>query len=111
MCRLSCVIMSFSFLLVFSCLVLSVFSTIPEHQKFANQGLFILVRPLPAHMTTSASIFLPCPFIHSVSLAAAHLYVLALVLTCLPAEAQTAMQAGGRIQVLLTVQEITAMIH
>ncbi|CAF90440.1 unnamed protein product, partial [Tetraodon nigroviridis] len=30
------------FLLVFSCLVLSVFSTIPEHQKFANQGLFIL---------------------------------------------------------------------
>ncbi|CAB1458156.1 unnamed protein product [Pleuronectes platessa] len=31
-----------SFLLVFSCLVLSVFSTIPDHQKFANQGLFIL---------------------------------------------------------------------
>uniref|UniRef100_A0A8C4H038 Potassium voltage-gated channel subfamily KQT member 4 n=1 Tax=Dicentrarchus labrax TaxID=13489 RepID=A0A8C4H038_DICLA len=30
------------FLLVFSCLVLSVFSTIPDHQKFANQGLFIL---------------------------------------------------------------------
>ncbi|KAK5855125.1 hypothetical protein PBY51_005260 [Eleginops maclovinus] len=30
------------FLLVFSCLVLSVFSTIPEHQKFANKGLFIL---------------------------------------------------------------------
>ncbi|PWA15144.1 hypothetical protein CCH79_00008839 [Gambusia affinis] len=30
------------FLLVFSCLVLSVFSTIPEHQKMANQGLFIL---------------------------------------------------------------------
>ncbi|XP_076157746.1 potassium voltage-gated channel subfamily KQT member 4 isoform X3 [Alosa pseudoharengus] len=31
-----------SFLLVFSCLVLSVFSTIPDHQKFANEGLFIL---------------------------------------------------------------------
>ncbi|KAF7245785.1 Potassium voltage-gated channel subfamily KQT member 4 [Varanus komodoensis] len=30
------------FLLVFSCLVLSVFSTIPEHHKFANQWLFIL---------------------------------------------------------------------
>ncbi|TKS88447.1 Potassium voltage-gated channel subfamily KQT member 4 KQT-like 4 [Collichthys lucidus] len=30
------------FVLVFSCLVLSVFSTIPDHQKFANQGLFIL---------------------------------------------------------------------
>uniref|UniRef100_A0A674MPM7 Potassium voltage-gated channel subfamily Q member 4 n=1 Tax=Takifugu rubripes TaxID=31033 RepID=A0A674MPM7_TAKRU len=33
---------AFNFLLVFSCLVLSVFSTIHEHQKFANQGLFIL---------------------------------------------------------------------
>ncbi|XP_077446053.1 potassium voltage-gated channel subfamily KQT member 4 isoform X3 [Stigmatopora argus] len=32
----------FIFLLVFSCLVLSVFSTIPEHQGLANQGLFIL---------------------------------------------------------------------
>ncbi|XP_077404186.1 potassium voltage-gated channel subfamily KQT member 4 isoform X3 [Vanacampus margaritifer] len=32
----------FIFLLVFSCLVLSVFSTIPEHQQVANQGLFIL---------------------------------------------------------------------
>ncbi|KAM9776479.1 potassium voltage-gated channel subfamily KQT member 4 isoform 7-T7 [Syngnathus typhle] len=32
----------FIFLLVFSCLVLSVFSTIPEHQRVANQGLFIL---------------------------------------------------------------------
>ncbi|XP_054620116.1 potassium voltage-gated channel subfamily KQT member 4 isoform X2 [Dunckerocampus dactyliophorus] len=32
----------FIFLLVFSCLVLSVFSTIREHQDFANQGLFIL---------------------------------------------------------------------
>uniref|UniRef100_H2M993 Potassium voltage-gated channel subfamily Q member 4 n=1 Tax=Oryzias latipes TaxID=8090 RepID=H2M993_ORYLA len=31
-----------SFLLVLSCLVLSVFSTIPDHQKMANQGLFIL---------------------------------------------------------------------
>lgn len=31
------------FLLVFSCLVLSVFSTIQEHQKLANQCLFILV--------------------------------------------------------------------
>uniref|UniRef100_A0A8C6ZDQ4 Potassium voltage-gated channel subfamily Q member 4 n=1 Tax=Nothoprocta perdicaria TaxID=30464 RepID=A0A8C6ZDQ4_NOTPE len=30
------------FLLVFSCLVLSVFSTIQEHQKVANQCLFIL---------------------------------------------------------------------
>ncbi|KAL6099825.1 kcnq4 [Pungitius sinensis] len=36
------VTLCFSFLLVFSCLVLSVFSTIPDHQKFANQGLFIL---------------------------------------------------------------------
>uniref|UniRef100_W5LZI4 Potassium voltage-gated channel subfamily Q member 4 n=1 Tax=Lepisosteus oculatus TaxID=7918 RepID=W5LZI4_LEPOC len=34
---------AFIFLLVFGCLVLSVFSTIPEHQKFANEGLFILV--------------------------------------------------------------------
>ncbi|XP_069051600.1 LOW QUALITY PROTEIN: potassium voltage-gated channel subfamily KQT member 4 [Lepisosteus oculatus] len=33
---------AFIFLLVFGCLVLSVFSTIPEHQKFANEGLFIL---------------------------------------------------------------------
>ncbi|XP_055368791.1 potassium voltage-gated channel subfamily KQT member 4 isoform X2 [Betta splendens] len=33
---------AFIFLLVFSCLVLSVFSTIPDHQKVANQGLFIL---------------------------------------------------------------------
>ncbi|KAI6073423.1 potassium voltage-gated channel subfamily KQT member 4 [Aix galericulata] len=33
-----------SFLLVFSCLVLSVFSTIQEHQKLANECLFILVR-------------------------------------------------------------------
>ncbi|XP_012724113.2 potassium voltage-gated channel subfamily KQT member 4 isoform X2 [Fundulus heteroclitus] len=33
---------AFIFLLVFSCLVLSVFSTIPDHQKMANQGLFIL---------------------------------------------------------------------
>lgn len=31
------------FLLVFSCLVLSVFSTIQEHQKLANECLFILV--------------------------------------------------------------------
>ncbi|GCC38133.1 hypothetical protein chiPu_0016644 [Chiloscyllium punctatum] len=30
------------FLLVFSCLVLSVFSTIPAHQDVANSGLFIL---------------------------------------------------------------------
>ncbi|XP_028453431.1 potassium voltage-gated channel subfamily KQT member 4 [Perca flavescens] len=33
---------AFIFVLVFSCLVLSVFSTIPDHQKFANQSLFIL---------------------------------------------------------------------
>uniref|UniRef100_A0A7N6AM86 Potassium voltage-gated channel subfamily Q member 4 n=1 Tax=Anabas testudineus TaxID=64144 RepID=A0A7N6AM86_ANATE len=33
---------AFIFLLVFSCLVLSVFSTIPDHHKVANQGLFIL---------------------------------------------------------------------
>lgn len=45
------VFMCFSFLLVFSCLVLSVFSTIPDHQKFANQGLFILVRSLPSLST------------------------------------------------------------
>ncbi|XP_073427919.1 potassium voltage-gated channel subfamily KQT member 4 isoform X2 [Dendrobates tinctorius] len=32
----------FIFLLVFSCLVLSVFSTIPEFQNLANKGLFIL---------------------------------------------------------------------
>ncbi|XP_057896032.1 potassium voltage-gated channel subfamily KQT member 4 [Melospiza georgiana] len=32
----------FIFLLVFSCLVLSVFSTIQEHQKLANECLFIL---------------------------------------------------------------------
>uniref|UniRef100_A0A3P8XMD2 Potassium voltage-gated channel subfamily Q member 4 n=1 Tax=Esox lucius TaxID=8010 RepID=A0A3P8XMD2_ESOLU len=33
---------AFIFMLVFSCLVLSVFSTIPDHQKIANEGLFIL---------------------------------------------------------------------
>uniref|UniRef100_A0A8C7JL50 Potassium voltage-gated channel subfamily Q member 4 n=2 Tax=Oncorhynchus TaxID=8016 RepID=A0A8C7JL50_ONCKI len=33
---------AFIFLLVFSCLVLSVFSTIPGNQKIANEGLFIL---------------------------------------------------------------------
>ncbi|XP_076864979.1 potassium voltage-gated channel subfamily KQT member 4 isoform X2 [Brachyhypopomus gauderio] len=33
---------AFIFLLVFSCLVLSVFSTIPTHQEIANEGLFIL---------------------------------------------------------------------
>ncbi|XP_075765184.1 potassium voltage-gated channel subfamily KQT member 4 isoform X5 [Pelodiscus sinensis] len=33
---------AFIFLLVFGCLVLSVFSTIPDHQKQANQYLFIL---------------------------------------------------------------------
>ncbi|XP_067862482.1 potassium voltage-gated channel subfamily KQT member 4-like [Heptranchias perlo] len=33
---------AFVFLLVFSCLVLSVFSTIPSHQSLANSGLFIL---------------------------------------------------------------------
>ncbi|XP_056412958.1 potassium voltage-gated channel subfamily KQT member 4 isoform X3 [Hyla sarda] len=33
---------AFIFLLVFSCLVLSVFSTIPEYQNLANKGLFIL---------------------------------------------------------------------
>ncbi|XP_048057575.1 potassium voltage-gated channel subfamily KQT member 4 [Megalobrama amblycephala] len=33
---------AFIFLLVFSCLVLSVFSTIPDHHKFANEALFIL---------------------------------------------------------------------
>uniref|UniRef100_A0A8D0LBC6 Potassium voltage-gated channel subfamily Q member 4 n=1 Tax=Sphenodon punctatus TaxID=8508 RepID=A0A8D0LBC6_SPHPU len=33
---------AFIFILVFGCLVLSVFSTIPEHQKLANQCLFIL---------------------------------------------------------------------
>ncbi|XP_064408155.1 potassium voltage-gated channel subfamily KQT member 4 [Latimeria chalumnae] len=32
----------FIFVLVFSCLVLSVFSTIAEHQDVANEGLFIL---------------------------------------------------------------------
>ncbi|XP_063168350.1 potassium voltage-gated channel subfamily KQT member 4 [Candoia aspera] len=33
---------AFIFLLVFSCLILSVFSTIPEHHTFANEYLFIL---------------------------------------------------------------------
>ncbi|CAL8293785.1 unnamed protein product [Merluccius merluccius] len=33
---------AFIFLLVFSCLVLSVFSTIPDYHKLANEGLFIL---------------------------------------------------------------------
>uniref|UniRef100_A0A672JVB1 Potassium voltage-gated channel subfamily Q member 4 n=1 Tax=Sinocyclocheilus grahami TaxID=75366 RepID=A0A672JVB1_SINGR len=33
---------AFIFLLVFSCLVLSVFSTLPDHHTFANEGLFIL---------------------------------------------------------------------
>lgn len=38
-----CVI-SFRFILVFSCLVLSVFSTIPAHQDFSSHCLLILVR-------------------------------------------------------------------
>ncbi|XP_051948809.1 potassium voltage-gated channel subfamily KQT member 4-like [Xyrauchen texanus] len=33
---------AFIFLLVLSCLVLSVFSTIPDHQTVANEGLFLL---------------------------------------------------------------------
>ncbi|XP_051520258.1 potassium voltage-gated channel subfamily KQT member 4-like isoform X2 [Myxocyprinus asiaticus] len=33
---------AFIFLLVFSCLVLSVFSTIPDHHTVANEGLFLL---------------------------------------------------------------------
>ncbi|XP_062343170.1 potassium voltage-gated channel subfamily KQT member 4 isoform X3 [Osmerus eperlanus] len=33
---------AFIFLMVFSCLVLSVFSTIPDHHEVANEGLFIL---------------------------------------------------------------------
>ncbi|XP_013924751.1 PREDICTED: potassium voltage-gated channel subfamily KQT member 4 [Thamnophis sirtalis] len=33
---------AFIFILVFSCLILSVFSTIPEHHTFANEYLFIL---------------------------------------------------------------------
>lgn len=32
------------FVLVFGCLVLSVFSTIPEHQEMSSRALFILVR-------------------------------------------------------------------
>lgn len=40
-----CVFFSFSrFVLVFSCLVLSVFSTIPAHQDFSSHCLLILVR-------------------------------------------------------------------
>lgn len=63
-CVLKCVywpvraIMCFSFVLVFSCLVLSVFSTIPDHQKFANQGLFILVRPPPHSLLHFSHIWL-----------------------------------------------------
>jgi len=34
----------FRFILVFSCLVLSVFSTIPAHQDFSSYCLLILVR-------------------------------------------------------------------
>lgn len=44
------------FLLVFSCLVLSVFSTIQEHQKLANQCLFILVSDAGAGLVLGFSL-------------------------------------------------------
>ena len=37
-------LLCFRFILVFSCLVLSVFSTIPAHQDFSSYCLLILVR-------------------------------------------------------------------
>lgn len=39
-----CLLWCFRFILVFSCLVLSVFSTIPAHQDFSSDCLLILVR-------------------------------------------------------------------
>lgn len=45
----------FRFILVFSCLVLSVFSTIPAHQDFSSYCLLILVR----NRTTVTNHFLP----------------------------------------------------
>lgn len=43
--RLRCFsVVPFRFILVFSCLVLSVFSTIPAHQDFSSYCLLILVR-------------------------------------------------------------------
>lgn len=44
------------FLLVFSCLVLSVFSTIQEHQKLANECLFILVSAAGAGLVLESSL-------------------------------------------------------
>lgn len=41
---LLCLPVVFRFILVFSCLVLSVFSTIPAHQDFSSYCLLILVR-------------------------------------------------------------------
>lgn len=42
----------FRFLLVFSCLVLSVFSTIREYEKSSEDALYILVSHTVAHMAT-----------------------------------------------------------
>jgi hypothetical protein len=58
------------FLLVFSCLVLSVFSTIKEYEKSSEGALYILVsltlgqgmgRGLEAGKWTSAAVCLPTP--------------------------------------------------
>ena len=41
--QISLFLLFYSFLLVFGCLILSVFSTIPEHTKLASSCLLILV--------------------------------------------------------------------
>lgn len=46
-----CLLLCFRFILVFSCLVLSVFSTIPAHQDFSSNCLLILVRRDIIYMT------------------------------------------------------------
>lgn len=44
------ILFSFSFLLVFSCLILSVFATIKEFKNSSESALYILVRILFLHV-------------------------------------------------------------
>lgn len=53
----------FRFLLVFSCLVLSVFSTIKEYEKSSEDALYILVyniTDIDEHMYIDHSVMLSC---------------------------------------------------
>lgn len=89
-----CIIVCFSFLLVFSCLVLSVFSTIPEHHKFANQGLFILVRPPPPHTLDGLLSIRACSFLSRL-LQCVHICLLMCWFVCRRRERQPCKQVGG----------------